>query len=143
MFSTPILTAAALFFAAAALAFYLGLDLSRFLARMPTLTSISGVVAFKRAVAVQMYGSLAVLLLAVGAVCTATAGFYLEVSRWSESPALIVAVATFLVIELWARLLRFRAKRIPAGDDEISRQRDVVVEVWRSRPLPTWTTHWG
>jgi hypothetical protein len=142
LLSTPTLAAAAQLLTAAVLALVLGLELRKLLARMPTLTSISGVIAFKRAVAVQMYGSLAVLLLTVGAICTAGAGLYRGLSGWNESPVLIAVAAVLALVGAWTRMIEARATRIPVVDDDIGRQRDAVVRTWKRRMLPNWRTHW-
>jgi hypothetical protein len=136
--SPTILVAASLLLAAAALAISLGLDLRRFLANTPVLTSISGVIAFKRAVTRQMYGALGVLLLGAAAVLVATAGLYFRLAEWSELPLLLAALAVFVAAAFWCRMAERRAKSIPAIDDEIAQHRDDVVRVWTTRPLPTW-----
>lgn len=130
--------AASLLLAAAALAVSLGVDLRRFLAGTPVLTSISGVIAFRRAIARQMYGALGVLLLGVAAALVATAGLYLRLAEQRELPFFFAALAVFLAAGVWCRLAERKAKTIPAVDDEIAQQRDDVVRVWTTRPLPPW-----
>lgn len=132
------LVAASLLLAASALAVFLGLELNRFLAGTPVLTSISGVVAFKRVVARQMYGALGVLLLGGAAVLAAMGGLFLRLAEWNELPVFVAALAVFLVAGLWSRSVERRAKSIPVADDEIAQQRDEVVHIWTNRPLPTW-----
>lgn len=124
--------------AATALSVALGIDLKRFLAGMPVLTSISGVVAFRQAVARQMYGSLGVLLLGSLAVLAAAAGFAFRLASWNELPVLLTAVAVFAAAAFWSRRVERRAKSIPVIDDEIGRQRDAIVRVWATKPLPPW-----
>lgn len=135
------LVAVSLLLAAAALAVFLGLDLRRFLANTPVLTSISGIIAFKEAVARQMYGALGVLLLGAAAVLAATAGLYLRLADWSEIPVFLAALGVFLAAGIWCRMVERRAKAIPVVDDEIARRRDEIVRIWTSRPLPTWRDH--
>ena len=137
--SPPILAAAALLLAATALSVFLALDLRRFIAGMPTLTSVSGVIAFRRVVARQMYGALGVLLLAGSATLVAAAGLNLRVASWREVPVLLAAVVLFAGIGVWCRLVERRAKRIPVIDDDIGQQRDRIVRIWATRPLPTWS----
>lgn len=136
--SPTILAASLLLLTATGLAIFLALDLRRFLAGTPTLTSISGVIAFREAVTRQMYGALAVLLLGGSASVVAVTGFYMRLPEWHELPVLIAAVTVFAAAGTWGRLIERRAKAIPVIDEEIRRQRDDVVRVWTTRPLPTW-----
>jgi len=125
--------------AAAALAVALGFDLRKFLAGTPALTSVSGVIAFRKVVARQMYGALGVLVLAGAGAVLVAAGLLLGSAEWREVPAFLVAVAVFGVCGLWCRFVERRAKTIPVVDDEIGRQRDEVVRVWTTKPLPPWS----
>src|SRR5688572_21946522 len=121
------LVAASLLLAASALAVSLGIDLRRFLANTPVLTSISGVIAFRRAVARQMYGALGMLLLGGSAALVATAGLYFRLAEWSEVPFFVAALGVFFVAGVWYRLVERRAKSIAVVDDEIAQHRDEVV----------------
>jgi hypothetical protein len=109
---------------AAVIALVLGLELKRFLAQTPVLTSISGIVAFRREVTRQMYGALAVLALGVAAAATASAGLLLGFSEWRELPVLLGTGGLFAAVGVWSRSIESRARSIPVGDDEIGRRRD-------------------
>ena len=136
--SPTILAASSSLLAAAALAVALSFDLRKFLAGTPVLTSISGVVAFRRAVTRQMYGALGVLGLAGAGAVVVTVGLVVGTVDWREVPGFLAAVAVFGGCGLWCRIVERRAKEIPVVDEEIGRERDRVVRVWTTKPLPTW-----
>jgi hypothetical protein len=136
--SPPIIIALGLLLLAAALAIWLTLELRRFLRNTPALTSVSGIVAFRRVVARQMWGAVGLVFLVLAAFSVVAIGLWHELADWHELPLLTICFGLFVITGLWAKSVEAQARAIPTIDEEIRRQRDRVIQIWTTRPLPPW-----
>ena len=115
-----------------------GRGLKQFLDTTPTLASSLDLENFKRVAGRQMWAALAqAALLLVAPAC-----FFWGLMIHSLTPAdfvwiLLPSVVVILVARSF-RSLELRAWSIPAADQYLTTERDRVVKVWRTKPLPDW-----
>ncbi|MDQ3331277.1 MAG: hypothetical protein M3552_11585, partial [Planctomycetota bacterium] len=115
----------------------LGVDLMRFNARVPALTTADHVDEYRRVVARQMYGALFVLAMFIAAAAVMIVGTALELTSLFEWAYLVVLSGVIGVVGAWNKSVERKAKAITA-EGEYARQRDEIVHVWMKRPLPNW-----
>ncbi len=115
-----------------------GRGLKEFLDKTPELASSLDLENFKKVVGRQMRAALgqAVLLL-IAPVC-----FFWGLMIHSLTPGdfvwiLLPSVVVILVARSF-RSLELKAWAIPAANDYLIGERDRVVKVWRTKPLPDW-----
>jgi hypothetical protein len=135
--SVPALAAAGILLLAMVAAVALGLDLARFLSRVPALRSEDDLVEFRRVVSRQMYGALLMLAMAFASAAVIVAGTIAGATRPIEWMLLGIVGMLFGAVGLWTKSVERKAKVI-AAEGDYARQRDAIVEVWMKRPLPTW-----
>lgn len=131
------LAAAGILLLAMIAAIALGVDLVRFLSRVPMLRSEDDLNDFRRVVARQMYGALLMLAMAFAAGAVIVAGTIAGATHPIEWVFLGVVGMLFGAVGIWNKSVERKAKVI-AAEGEYARQRDAIVEVWMRRPLPTW-----
>jgi hypothetical protein len=135
--SAPALAAAGILVLAMIAAIALGIDLARFLSRVPTLRSDDDLADFRRVVARQMYGALFMLAMAFAAGAVIVGGTITGHTRPIEWVFLGVVGMMFGAVGIWNKSIERKAKVIPA-EGEYAEQRDAIVEVWMKRPFPNW-----
>ena len=115
-----------------------GRNLREFLDRTPVLASSMDLENFKAVAGGQMWAALAqafLLLIAPGcfvwglATNNLTPGDFV----WILLPSVVV-----ILIARSFRSIELRAWSIPTADEEMAAERDRIVRVWRTRPLPDW-----
>lgn len=115
-----------------------GNNLKRFLEETPELNSSLDLERFKAIAGRQMHAALvqgALLLIA-------PAGFFWGLFVEALTPGDFVWILLPSVVVILAarsfRGLELKAWSLPATDQYLADQRDHVVKVWRSKPLPDW-----
>ncbi len=115
-----------------------GRALKEFLDKTPELASSLDLENFKKMAGRQMWAALgqAVLLL------IAPACFFWGLMIHSLTPGdfvwiLLPSVIVILVARSF-RSLELKAWAIPAADDSLAVERDRIVKVWRTKPIPDW-----
>ncbi len=112
--------------------------LKQFLDTTPRLASSMDLENFKTAAGRQMWAALAqAALLLIAPAC-----FFWGLMIDSLTPAdfvwiLLPSVVVILVARSF-RSLELRAWAIPAANEYLTMERDRVVKVWRTKPLPDW-----
>jgi hypothetical protein len=123
---------------AVANALVFGGELRRFLREVPSLSSTRDVERYKTVVAHQMYAALA----QIGLLGAPILLFFVGVARGVLGPGdvLLIILPSLVVIVVAAQLKKVetQARQIPAADDELATQRDVIVATWIKKPLPDW-----
>ena len=115
-----------------------GRGLKQFLDTTPTLASSLDLENFKRVAGRQMWAALAqAALLLVAPAC-----FFWGLMIHSLTPAdfvwiLLPSVVVILVARSF-RSLELRAWSLPAANEYLTTERDRIVKVWRTKPLPDW-----
>ncbi len=115
-----------------------GRGLKEFLDKTPMLASSLDLENFKKVAGRQMWAALAqAVLLLIAPAC-----FFWGVVNQSLKPAdfiwiLLPSVVVILVARSF-RSLELRAWSIPAANEYLTTERDRVVKVWRTKPLPDW-----
>lgn len=118
-------------------ALVLGLDLKRCVANLQRLESPEQIGIYRRAVARQMYGALAVLALAVIAALVMVIGTALHLANPAEWLYVVAPGIVFAAVGIWNKSIERKAQAITAEGD-YARQRDEIIRVWLKRPLPNW-----
>ncbi len=115
-----------------------GRGLKKFLNSTPELASSLDLEEFKRVTGRQMWAALAqAVLLLIAPAC-----FFWGLMIHSLTPAdfvwiLLPSVVVILVARSF-RSLELRAWSIPAANEYLTAERDRVVKVWRTKPIPDW-----
>lgn len=115
-----------------------GSKLKRFARRIRMFSSQDDIVRFQRVVAQQMYAALTqIVLLSVPAVL-----YVLGVVRGFLGVADLVFVVfpslVVLAFGIAMKKVEQQVRRIPARDEDLTRQRDAVVTTWMRKPFPDW-----
>lgn len=115
-----------------------GRGLKKFLNSTPELASSLDLEEFKRVTGRQMWAALAqAVLLLIAPAC-----FFWGLMIHSLTPAdfvwiLLPSVVVILVARSF-RSLELRVWSIPAANEYLTAERDRVVKVWRTKPIPDW-----
>ncbi len=115
-----------------------GRGLKQFLDTTPELASSLDLENFKRVAGRQMWAALAqAVLLLIAPAC-----FFWGLMIHSLTPGdfvwiLLPSVIVILVARSF-RTLELKAWAIPAADDSLAGERDRIVKVWKTKPLPDW-----
>ena len=115
-----------------------GRNLKEFLERTPELASSLDLENFKRVAGRQMWAALA----QGGLLLIAPACFFWGLMIHCLTPGdfvwiLLPSVVVILVARSF-RSLELKAWSIPAANEYLTGERDRVVKVWRTKPLPDW-----
>ena len=115
-----------------------GRDLKRFLDAIPALSSSHDLETFKGLARRQMIAA----LFQGGLLIVAPACFIWGLTVGHIAPAdfvwLLMPSVLVLLVARSYRGLEERIWNLPAEDDELRHERDRIVRVWRTRPLPDW-----
>jgi fatty acid desaturase len=119
-------------------AVWFGSELQRFTRRVSTFSSTSDIESFKAVVSRQMYAALAqIVLLAVPPIL-----FFVGLLKGFLDPsdviAIILPMAVVILVGWLYKQVENQARTIPAADDELTRQRDAIIETWLKKPFPDW-----
>jgi hypothetical protein len=110
----------------------------RFLLAIPVLQSSEDIDALKRMVKIEMYGALMALPLAFTPIIAFFVGINLGILTLPDSLYAVVGV----ILNTLQGVLGKRSERpiyvMPTASKELADERDRIVEIWRTKPLPDW-----
>lgn len=109
-----------------------------FLSAHPVLRDELDMAAFKRLAASDMWAALLYIATVVLAALVLVAGVGLGEMREWEAAVAVAGFAALLPLWVWVRHLERRVQAVPAATDELTDERDHVVNVWLKKPFPTW-----
>lgn len=117
---------------------FFGSELQRFTRAVRTISSTAEIEQFKAVVARQMYGALVqIVLLAVPPIV-----FFVGIVRGVLGPGdlvfVIVPSLVVIAVAVVYKRVEKEAQSIPVADDELRRQRDMIIHTWLKKPLPDW-----
>ncbi len=119
-------------------ALWFGSELQRFAREVTGFSSTADIERFKGVVARQMYAA----LLQIGLLATPVILFFVGLARGELDPGdvlyLIVPSAVVILVAAAYKRTENRVRQIPAVDDELRRQRDIIINTWLKKPLPDW-----
>lgn len=136
--SSYILTADGLLALAILIGLVLGSDLKQFLLSTPELASNADLDAYRRVVARNMYGTLAVIALTGAAVLVIALGLALRSISWWELHFVLVFGGGFGAVGARGKLIEAKARGIAVNSDELRTERDRTVHTWLKKALPDW-----
>ena len=112
--------------------------LSRMIREMKVISSSLDMSRYRHDASLQMYAALAQIVLLTVPLLIYVYGALSHILRfWDLLYMLIPSVVVFAVGKSLKRTER-RAWNMPADSAELERERDHVVNVWNTRPLPDW-----
>ena len=126
------------FAAAAGNALWFGFELRRFANSTPVLASSSDLARFKTVVAHQMKAALAQIGLLATPAAVFAYGLVGEHLIGTDLLFIVVPSAIIVVLAVTFRSWEVRVRSIAAANPELAAQRDEIVKIWRSKPLPNW-----
>jgi hypothetical protein len=122
-----------------ALTLFAGVDMKRFLARIPVLRDQDDLEAYQDVVARNMFAAIAMLALAFAfGVILMVAVLVGELSMWEVGSVLLAGVPVTLGSAFWTKSIEKRVAAIPTADNVLAVARDRIVHVWHSKMLPDW-----
>jgi TRAP-type C4-dicarboxylate transport system permease large subunit len=119
-------------------AVWFGSELQKFAKEVRTFSSTHEIERFKGVVGRQMYAALVqIVLLVVPPIL-----FFVGIAKGALTPGdiifIIVPSAVVIAVAALYKQTEKQVKEIPANDDELRRQRDVIIHTWLKKPLPDW-----
>jgi hypothetical protein len=135
-FSSLALVAGGLLVAAFVVVVAAGLDMTRMLVTTPMLKRRRDLERYRRLIGRQMYATMAVIALLIGAGAILAVGLLGGWTRPHELPATAAAGVPLLVVELWIRYVERRVKAVPVADPALLPEWVQVLQWRENGPFP-------
>lgn len=117
---------------------YQGRNLKRFLDRTPELASTLDLENYMRVVGRQMWAALVQAVLLLIAPACFVWGLAIRCLTPGDFVWILLPNVVVILVARSFRSLELRAWSLPAADQELAAERDRIVHVWKTKPLPDW-----
>ena len=120
------------------LAAYFGMRLRQFVRSTPELRSDSDLDAFKRLVKGQMYAALAQIVILSVPILIFAVGFWKKIVFTKDIVYLFVPSLMILAVGMLLKSVERNAQQVPAANEQLTQERDKIVDIWLHQPFPNW-----